>query len=285
MNKQTLQIKELQAIALTQVGLKLAHARDQRDHSLEDLAVKTHIPARLLQSIETGNLAALPEPVYIQSFIRQYANVLGLNGVQLASEFPVEPVVRSPRKTWLKRPKLQLTPMHLYGGYALLILGAVQGLSVVLNPSARQFPTLPNAPQSQPQNAPASSNQVAFGPNPPISNPAIVVQPNAKTDSNGKSVRVDLTLTDASWVKFVVDGKDAYEGTMNAGEKRILTADQKVTVMAGNAGGVLATFNGGEAKPLGAPGAVQVVSFPPESNGVAEASASWVARNHPIGNH
>jgi cytoskeletal protein RodZ len=274
MNKQTLQIKELQVIALRAVGLKLAHAREQREFSLEDVAVKTHIPARLLQSIETGDLAPLPEPVYIQSFIRQYANVIGLNGVQLASEFPVEPVVRSPRQTWLKRPKLQLTPMHLYGGYALLILGAVQGLSVVLNPSARQFPMLPNTPQSQPQNLPAANNRVAFGPNPPIA-----VQPNTKTDRNGKSVRVDLTLTDASWVKFVVDGKDAYEGTMNAGEKRILTGDQKVTVMAGNAGGVLATFNGGEAKPLGEPGAVQVVSFPPESNGVADAAANWMARN------
>jgi cytoskeletal protein RodZ len=275
MNKQTLQIKELQAIALSQVGLKLAHAREQREFSLEELAVKTHIPARLLQSIEVGDLAPLPEPVYIQSFIRQYANVIGLNGVQLASEFPVEPVVRSPRKAWLKKPKLQLTPLHLYGAYALLILGAVQGLSVVLNQSARQFPTLPNASQAQPQNLPVANNPVAFGPNLPI-----VVQPNTKTDSSGKSVRVALTLTDASWVKFVVDGKDAYEGTMNAGEKRILTADQKVTVMAGNAGGVLATFNGGEAKPLGEPGAVQVVSFPPESNGVADTSASWVARNH-----
>ncbi len=272
-NKQTLQIKELQSHALKTVGSKLAHAREQRELSLEEFAVKTHIPARLLQSIEMGDLNQLPEPVYIQSFIRQYANAIGLNGVQLASEFPVEPVVRSPRKVWLSRPKLQLTPMHLYAGYALLILGAVQGLSVVLNQSARQFPILPNATQTSPQNLPVPNGPVAFGPNPQILAPA------AKRDSSAKPVRVDLQLTDASWVKFVVDGKDAYEGTMKAGETKVLTADQKVTVVAGNAGGVLATFNGGAAKPLGEPGSVQTVSFPPEANGVADADANWVAKN------
>jgi cytoskeletal protein RodZ len=272
-SKQTLQIRELQSQALKEVGLKLAHAREQRELSLEEFAVKTHIPARLLQSIEMGDLSRLPEPVYIQSFIRQYANAIGLNGVQLASEFPVEPVVRSPRKVWLSRPKLQLTPMHLYAGYALLILGAVQGLSVVLNQSARQFPTLPNASQAPTQSLP-TNGPVAFGPNPQTIAPAAT-----KLDRSAKPVRVDLKLTDASWVKFVVDGKDAYEGTMKAGETKVLTADQKVTVVAGNAGGVLATFNGGAAKPLGEPGSVQTVSFPPESNGVADADSNWVAKN------
>jgi cytoskeletal protein RodZ len=275
-NQQILQIKALQAQSLKEIGLKLVHAREQREFSLEDMAVKTHIPARLLQGIESGDLSRLPEPVYIQSFIRQYANAIGLNGVQLASEFPVEPVVRSPHKAWLKRPKLQLTPMHLYGAYALLILGAVQGLSVVLNQSARQFPTLPNAPQVPLQSLPTANNPVAFGPQPRSVAPQSVAQP----DASAKAVRVALTLTDASWVKFVVDGKDAYEGTMKAGDTRMLTANQKVTVMAGNAGGVMATFNGGEAKPLGEPGAVQVVSFPPEANGVADTSANLVAKNN-----
>jgi cytoskeletal protein RodZ len=276
-NKQTLQMNQLQVQALKAIGLKLAHAREQRESSLEELAVKTHIPARLLQAIEQGELNRLPEPVYIQSFIRQYANVMALNGVQLASEFPVEPVVRSPRKAWFQRPKLQLTPLHLYSGYALLILAAVQGLSVVLNQSARQFPSLPNAAQAQPQNLPGANGAVAFGPNPRSSGIAATVNP---ADKSAKPVRVDLTMTDASWVKLVVDGKDAYEGTMTAGEKRILTANQQVTVVAGNAGGVLATFNGGEAKPLGEPGSVQTVSFPPESKGVADASDGFVAKNN-----
>jgi cytoskeletal protein RodZ len=281
-NKQTLQMNELQVQALQAVGLKLAHAREQREFTLEELAVKTHIPARLLQAIEQGELNRLPEPVYIQSFIRQYANVLALNGVQLASEFPVEPVVRSPRKSWLQRPKLQLTPLHLYSGYALLILAAVQGLSVVLNQSAaRQFPSLPNAPQTQPQSLPATNAPVAFGPHPRSGGVATTATTDLTAmDKSAKPVRVDLTMTDASWVKFVVDGKEAYEGTMAAGEKRILTANQQVTVMAGNAGGVLATFNGGEAKPLGELGSVQTVSFPPESKGVADASDSFVAQNN-----
>ncbi len=266
MNKQALQRKQLQVQALKAVGLQLIHAREQREFSLDELATKTHIPVRLLQAIEAGELSQLPEPVYTQGLIRQYANSMGLNGVQLASEFPVEPVVRPPRKSWLPRPKLQLSPVHLYGAYTLMIVGAVQGLSVVLEQSARQFPTLPNTPQIQ------QPEQNEVGPRRPAN-----VQPS-QTAKNSKPVRVDLTLTDASWVRFVVDGEKAYEGTMQAGEKRVLTADQKVTVVAGNAGGVIATFNGGEAKPLGAPGMPQEVSFPPESPQMAVVSTSWMAR-------
>jgi cytoskeletal protein RodZ len=277
-NQSNLQIQHLQATALKEVGLKLTHAREQRAFSLEELAVKTHIPTRLLNAIEQGDLDSLPEAVYIQSFIRQYANALGLNGVQLASEFPVEPVVRTPRRSWLKRPRLQLTPMHLYGAYAVLILGAVQGLSIVLNQSARQFPALPNAPTAQPQNAPtAPLPQVAIGPNLPPT--ASAAAPNRSTATASKPVRVDLTVTDSSWVRFVVDGKEAYEGNVLPGEKRMLTANQQVTVEAGNAGGVIATFNGGEAKPLGEPGAVQVVSFPPE-NGVAQAQPNGLVATY-----
>jgi cytoskeletal protein RodZ len=274
MNKQALQINQLQAISLKEIGLKLLHAREQREFTLEEVSAKTHIPTRSLQAIETGNLEQLPEPVYTQSLIRQYANALGVNGVQLASEFPIEPVVRSLRKSWRPQPKLQLTPVHLYGAYALLIVGAVQGLSVVLNQSAREFPTLPNTPQVPPQ-ARRQPSQVAVGPQLPAK-----VQPKQSAAQPAKPVRVDLTLTDASWVKFVVDGKQAYEGTIPAGETRVLTADQKVTVVAGNAGGVIATFNGGEAKPLGEPGVVQEVSFPPESDSMASESKQWMAQRN-----
>ena len=34
-------------------------------------------------------------------------------------------------------------------------------------------------------------------------------------------------------------------------------------VKAGNAGGIMVSFNDGKAKPLGAPGTVQEVAFPP----------------------
>jgi hypothetical protein len=273
MRKQALQAKQLQASALVDVGLKLAQAREQREFSVEEMAAKTHIPARLLSAIEVGEMCHLPEPVYIQSFIRQYANAIGLNGVQLASEFPVEPVVKAPKKPWLRKSGFQLRPVHLYAVYMVMILGAVQGLSVVLAKSANQTPVIPNGVS----NSATAANQVA-GPN-PQQQPQNKLQPRIQNmivgnNTASQAVRVDLTSTEESWVSVIVDGKQDYEGMLKPGEKRQMSAKQRVTVTAGNAGAVIATYNGGEAKPLGNLGDVQEVSFPPEPGDLADVKNS-----------
>jgi cytoskeletal protein RodZ len=274
MRKQNLQAHQLQATALAKVGLILMQTREQRDFSLNDLAIKTHIPARLLQAIEQGDMTPLPEPVYIQSFIRQYANAMGLNGVQIASEFPVEPVIRPLRPSLFGRPNWQLRPVHLYAAYTVVILGAVQGLSLTLNRSASQLSPQSAALQSSPI---VTSPGVSPGAGPLLPGVALTPIPG---ENSPKAVRVALMLTDASWVKVVVDGQPEFEGTMDPGAKRLLTANQRVTVTAGNAGGVVATFNGGEAKPLGEPGSVQEVSFPPVGKDMANVSATKVAQSN-----
>jgi cytoskeletal protein RodZ len=282
MKKQVLQAKQLQAEALVQVGLKLTHAREQREFSVEDLALKTHIPARLLNAIETGDMSHLPEPVYVQSFIRQYANAMGLNGVQIASEFPVEPVVRPPKKPLFQFSGWQLRPIHLYGAYMLMILGAIQGLSFVMNRSASQL-----APASATlQNTTPVPTTPGVGPMPkpvatiaPSNNNLITNQPAAKPDPTAKPVRVALTTTDSSWVELIVDGKSEFEGMLNSGDQRVLAANQRVTIKTGNAGAVVAKFNEGEAKPLGALGSVEEVSFPPEAKDVAGVNSTKMAKN------
>jgi cytoskeletal protein RodZ len=280
MKKQALQARQLQAEALVKVGLTLTHTREQRQFSVEDLATKTHIPARLLQAIEQADMSQLPEPVYIQSFIRQYANAMGINGVQIASEFPVEPVVRTPGKSLIRTPSWQLRPAHLYAGYMLVILGAIQGLSYAMNRSASQLPASSVAVQNH-QGPQAAPN--AVGPVPPPATtrtpPNGVANPNQTPNQSAQSVRVALTLTDSSWVKLIVDGKDEFEGTMTPGDKRLLVGNKRVTITAGNAGGVVATFNGGEAKPLGEPGSVQEVSFPPEAKDMARVNSTRMAQN------
>ncbi|MEB3291831.1 MAG: helix-turn-helix domain-containing protein, partial [Synechococcales bacterium] len=83
MRRHVLQVRQLQAEKLTELGVRLCEGRKLLGMSLDEVASKTHIQQRLLRAIETGNLDDLPEPVYIQSFIRQYANAIGLNGVHL----------------------------------------------------------------------------------------------------------------------------------------------------------------------------------------------------------
>lgn len=80
-----------QAEQLKVIGSRLSEERQNRSVSLQQVAAKTYIPLRLLNAIEAGRLDLLPEPVFIQGFIRRYADMLGLDGISISKEFSVNP--------------------------------------------------------------------------------------------------------------------------------------------------------------------------------------------------
>ena len=274
MNKQTLQTNRDQAKRLTEMGLQLCELRQQQEISLEEIASKTRIQPRLLLAIEQGRLESLPESVYIQSFIRQYADAIGLDGVEFASKFPaLYYKLPDPRPSWRSLPGAQLRPAHLYLLYLLLIVSAVNGLSYLLNRSMRQ-PELANAELKMPM--------TQIGPVNPLQNvanaPLTRKQPGIQ-----KAVRVGLMLTAQSWVRVVADGKTEFEGVLPEGTQRDWAANQQVVVRAGNAGGVLVSFNDGQSKKLGEPGAIEEVAFPPDPRlAVREMSAGLLEPIKPI---
>ncbi len=258
MNKQPLQNNQDQAKRLAEMGLQLCELRQQQGISLEQIASQTRIQPRLLRAIEQGDLKGLPESVYIQSFIRQYAEAIGLDGVKFASTFPTSHYsLPDPRPSWRSLPGAQLRPVHLYLLYMLLIVSAVNGLSYFLNRSLGQT-QLANAEMKMQPMAPAP-----IGPINPLQNVAKATLAQKQPGSQ-KAVRVGVMLTAQSWVRVVADGKTEFEGVLSEGTQRAWAANQQVVVRAGNAGGVMVSFNDGQSKKLGEPGAIEEMSFPPD---------------------
>ncbi|MER3432767.1 MAG: hypothetical protein C4288_04880 [Leptolyngbya sp. ERB_1_1] len=75
---------------LQTIAARLSEERRKKSISLEEIAAKTYIPQRLLTAIEDANLDRLPEPVFIQGFIRRYGDAIGLDGTALSKEFTVD---------------------------------------------------------------------------------------------------------------------------------------------------------------------------------------------------
>lgn len=270
MRKQHLRIDQEQVEKLAELGACLRQFRDRQDLSLEQVAAKTLIPVRTLNALEQGNIEQLPEPVYIQGFIRRYADAIGMNGAALADAFPTSPLVSPPRTSWrLTLFQPQLRPVHLYLLYMVLVASAVSGLSYLLNRSSSPIVGVanvaPQAVQTSSDRAPASPTGPVMGPPAPSARPGAAVQGevNAPLSSGalGKPVRVGLKLTDQSWIRVVADGKTEFEGVLQQGTQRTWMADRQLTVRAGNAGGVLLSFNNGQAKPMGTPGSVEELTF------------------------
>ncbi len=249
-------LEQQQAEKLTELGAQLRLKRQEQGLTLEKIAAKTLIQRRLLQSLEAGQLDELPEPVYIQSFIKQYAYILGLNGEELASTFPIGYTRLSIKPSWRSLAAAQLRPIHLYLLYIIVIICAVNGLSQMLLRSDIQVSDSQN--QDKPEVDPNSMGQVL--PKQSEKLKSVSATPNAATTIS-QPVRIEVTLKAQSWIRVVADGKMQFEGLLPEGTQRTWVAQEQLTVRAGNAGGVLVTFNQEKAKQLGSPGEVQEVTF------------------------
>lgn len=254
--KEEMEITEKQAIKLAEIGAQLRQKRLEQSITLEQIAVHTMIRVQMLHAIEEGKLERLPEPVYIQGLLLRYANALGLDGRAIAQDFHLHQKRFNLKKFWFNLPDylplLELRPLHLYIFYLVAIGFAVQTLSQHLNSTATQTANqeLENKAAVLAATHQTGSAKIAQT-NSAKSNPVAATQA-----WDNKRVRVGLTLKDVSWVLIEADGKTEFEGTLPSGTERTWEANEKLVILAGNAGGVLLAVNNGQAEQMGAPGEV-----------------------------
>lgn len=259
---------------LKAIGTRLSEERQKKSISLEEIAAKTYIPLRLLGAIEAGRLDQLPEPVFIQGFIRRFADAIGLDGSAISKEFIVTPapapiVVPTPaaavtpqRVAALRPPKVSVpepsTPapkrrltidpaslrLPLIALGAAIGLGAIGAIAAVVAHRPAATPTAVST--SKPAEAPKAA---APAPKPAASQPS--------------AVAVKMNVTDESWVEVSVDGQSVYEGTLTKGTVRSWNGKKQVVVNTGNAGGVSLSYNNSPLKSMGALGELQTATFPP----------------------
>lgn len=259
MSREIVEPNQDQAAKLAELGDQLRQAREQSNLTIEQVSKTTMIQARLLKAIEAGKLAQLPEPIYIRGFLKRYADALGLDGTKLSNTFPADIGIRGVQPSWKDTPAAQLRPIHLYAAYILVIIAAVSGLAYLLNPSSPwgDRPTASTSPSPQ-----ASASPSSAPPSSGVSPSASAPSPTASVSD--KPVRVDISLTSQSWLRVEIDGKTDFEGILPEGTQRTWTAENQVTVRAGNAGAVMVSYNNGQPARLGDPGSVKEVTFSAE---------------------
>ncbi len=265
MKKQSSDISQFHQEQLVHIGKVLQASREALSLSFGELSSKTLIRADLLNAIETADVSQLPEPVYTRGLIRRYGDALGLDGEALALQYftPPDQAPQS-RSFWRVRLTPQLRPIHLYFSYVLLIGMAITGLSYTLQRMSYRSSTLPvlegqvaeeaTLPQEGVKTSAAEDKKAAATDKTPTLPPEIANSP----------IRVSVQLQEQSWLRITADGTVAFEGILKEGDAEVWTAKKQLTIRAGNAGGVLVSFNEGPARLLGQPGAVAESTYPPE---------------------
>lgn len=285
--------------SLREVGQALKEAREAQGRTQEEIADATRISLRHLRAIEEGNESDLPEVFYVRSFLKKYADAVGLSANEVADAYR-----KAPAPT-LSTPSMgmSLGPIVYYVGIAALIGGVLAlawhfqpKVSVVSEPSPTPAPSLKPSPKAVPVFGPTmkpaasptpTSPKPAASPTPsalPVAaaTPSVAPSPTesagtalspspgatptaspaAETSPTPQAGRVELVIQERSWVEVRSGGKLVFEGLMRPGQRRTITGDS-VEVTAGNAGGVRIFVNGTDRGTLGDRGMVVTKTYTP----------------------
>lgn len=113
------------------LGERLKKVREDSGITLEEAAKKTQIQKKYLQAIEEGDYAALPGAVYIEGFLKKYAEFL-----EVSSDFVLSLYHHHDKKTLKKRyrqsftvksqdrVKVRVTPRMIKLFLIILVIGA-----------------------------------------------------------------------------------------------------------------------------------------------------------------
>ena len=121
------------------VGERLRLAREEQGLTLDDIAAKTRIPTRHLESIEQSEWSRMPAPTYTIGFAKSYGTAVGLDKVEIGDALRTEmgsgskPNVET--QVFEPADPARVMPKWLVLGAILALLAVVAGLMYMRNRS------------------------------------------------------------------------------------------------------------------------------------------------------
>lgn len=230
-------------VDVNSVGARLRAAREAAGLSLEDIVARTRIPTRHLAAIEQNEWDTLPAPTYTVGFARSYANVIGLNGNEIAAELRSQLNMRqSPETTqsyYEPADPARVPSRAMVIAAVVIALLVVGGYLVWRNVAFNQGDDAEVVGTDLPEATPAASAPA----------PAVATPPPASTAGP-----VVVTATDEVWLRiYEAGGQRLKEGIMKAGERfEVPATAQAPLILTGRPDAIKVTVGSTDIPPLGA---------------------------------
>jgi cytoskeleton protein RodZ len=123
---------------MAEIGSTLREARMHAHIDISEVEARTKIRAKYLRAIENEEWDLLPGTVYVKSFLRTYADFLGLDSRLLIDEFkrryerpadhevrPMSGIGRERERGTRRRPRPSLSPKYVIAAALLVIVAAL----------------------------------------------------------------------------------------------------------------------------------------------------------------
>lgn len=254
-------------------GRVLAEAREQAGMTVDEAAAQLRLSVRQVCALESGDIAALPGPVFVRGFIRNYARLLELDATPLLASYREHttgtdasaitlqseniPITNREKKSWQRYMMASVLIALLLGVWMVFREGVPQrrktaevaapvahkespvteATTVVQLPA--QLAVAASAVAPVPVESPAVAPAATATPTVAVAIPA-PPQPPLSTSS----ARLSMTFVEASWVGVTDhDGKSLFNKKPLAGSRETVEGAPPFSVTIGNANGVQLMFN------------------------------------------
>lgn len=242
-----------------EIGRKLKAAREDRGIGLGELSANIRINQSYLQSIEAGDLDALPAMTFLRGFLRNYAVAVGLDEAEITAEFKqvvdtanAGPVPLEPPAELAPQPMVSFSPTK-----ALLIAAIVAmiGWAIYL---IVQVATAPESELStSEESAPATSESAPADESGPAS-PAAATAPSTPAGQTAPGAQAQLPVEpprnlqltlkglERSWVRLSVDRREPVDVLIEPAETGEWEANEEFRLTIGKSHAVSVYLNGEE---------------------------------------
>ena len=233
-------VPENQEFAFQTVGEQLKAERDRRGWSLDEIATRTRIPIRHLESLEKSNFSKIPGTTYALGFTRSYARAMEMDEAKLGSELRVE--LAEAGQSSYPTPSQNYEPADPSSVPSKMLAWTAAVIGVLVIAGYFIFRSFSLDGPTAPVETPVSSEQ-------PAVNAAAPPTPSAApaADAMGEVV---MTATGVVWVKvYDADKKRLFESEMKAGDKYTVPADANGPMIVTGRPDLLTLTVGGKAVP------------------------------------
>ena len=283
------------------VGQTLRQKRLQLGRTFEEISKKTRISVDILLAIESDDPFRVGSAFLYRSFVRQFAEQVGLeyDSLALAVQGTANalPAPLIPGQSQIAVPKVP--PLRVRRGGKLKWLNSVASLVFMLIACSALYGTWQSSRSNmqasitsflkslkQPPHIAQSTNHAnsvaatrsamaANLPNAaaPVLNGPISPEVENKATQSDPAFRIELSAVERTWLSIVADGQETFRGILKAAETKVLEGHFSARVRTGNAGGVNIVFNGKPLGMIGERGQVRTVLFTKEGYEVIEPPA------------
>ncbi len=283
---------------MASLGQRLREERLRQGKSIRPIAEDLRIGARYLEAIEAEQWDLLPGGFFNRSFVRQYAEALGLNGPQFENDYrsivsrdagvdleamgaardprarlmeerkliSVAPVTERPTSFFDSRTGLALAALVVLiagGGLFSLVwdnVRASNGPQAAVSVSDRPL-LQPIVPAQPPPTAPSvpGASITAVTTGPASAHAETTNAALANNSLIDGVISLNISATEKTWIEITADGKRIFMGVLEAGQTQTMRTSESARMVVGNAGGITVQKAGRDIGPIGPRGQVRVV--------------------------